>query len=148
MINTSQDSGSIFRIHRTGEGKLIEKMSLENGLTLEMFDYSRHVAGDRWIVFFEARIEVQVKREYFEGQYKPNLPFDDIRSAVGPKVFYRHEKVRNFIAEAKKDEVFKGLKERFMSTSLSYLSSPEFPGRLILRKYRDAVSPALVWKKQ
>ena len=50
------------------EGTLIQRMKLDNGLTLEMFDLSRHVAGDRWLVSFEARIEVKVRREYFPKQ--------------------------------------------------------------------------------
>jgi len=130
------------------ESRLIERISLENGLTLEMFDNSRHVAGDRWIVFFEARIEVEVKREYLQDQHKVGVPFEDIRTALGETVLYRYEKVRNFIAETEKNEVFKGLKERFLNTSLGYLSSPEFPRKMILRKYQDVLSPATVWKRQ
>lgn len=82
-------------------------MSLDNGLTLQMFDNSRHVAGDRWFVSFEARIEVEVKREYFQDWYKRNVPFEDIRTVVGETVLYRHEKVLNFIKETEKEEVFR-----------------------------------------
>lgn len=118
--------------------KLIDEIKLENGLTLELYDRSKRVAGDRWLVSFVACIEVEVRQEYFEGQHAPDLPFDDVRAAVGDKATYRHEKTRNFIAETMKDEVFEGLKERFLAASLTYLSSPDFPRKLILMQYQQA----------
>jgi len=118
--------------------KLINKIKLENGLTLELYDRSRRVTEDRWLVSFLACMEVGVQREYFEGQDLSNLSFDAIRKTVGDKVTYRYEKTRNFIDESEKDEVLKGLKERFLSATLGYLSSPEFARKLILIKYQDA----------
>jgi hypothetical protein len=35
--------------------KLVDKIALDNGLTLELWDRSRQVAGDRWLVCFVAR---------------------------------------------------------------------------------------------
>lgn len=130
------------------EGKLIDKIGLANSLTLELYDRSRHVAGDRWLVSFVARIEVEVKPEYFEGQHPPGVPFDDIRAAVGGKAIYRHEKARNFIGETEKNEVFKGLKERFLAASLGYLSSADFPRKLILMQYQQARGGLIHWKLQ
>lgn len=118
--------------------KLIDKIELENGLTLELHDRSRPVAGDRWLVSFLARIDVEVKPEYFEGQDSANLSFDAIQKGVGDKVTYRYEKTRNFISETEKDDVLKGLKDRFLNVSLGYLSSPDFARKLILRKYEDS----------
>lgn len=118
------------------EEKPIHKITLDNGLTLELYDHSRPVAGDRWQVSFVARLEVELKREFFEGPCTPDVSFEDIREAVGDKAHYHHEKTRNFIAETEKDEVFKGLKERFLDANLVYLSSPDFPLKLILRQYQ------------
>jgi len=128
--------------------KLIDKIKLENGLTLELYDRSRRVAGDRWLVSLIARIEVEVRQEYFQGQHTPDLPFDDIRAEVGDKATYHHEKTRNFIAEAKKDEVFEGLKERFLAASLTYLASPDFPRKLILMQYQQARGELIQLKLQ
>ena len=130
------------------EEKLIDKIELENGLTLELYDRSRPVAGDRWLVSFVARIDVEVKSEYFEGQQATEFPFEDIQAAAGKKVTYRNEKTRNFIAEAKKDEVFRGLKERYLGASLGYLSSPDFPRKLILRQYHEVRGQRVTWKPQ
>jgi len=119
------------------EEKPIDKIILDNGLTLELFDHSRPVAGDRWLVSFLARLKVELKREYFKGPHTPDVSFEEIREAVGDNAHYHHEKTRNFIAETEKDEVFKGLRERFLDANLVYLSSPDFPLKLILRQYRE-----------
>jgi hypothetical protein len=130
------------------EEKLADKIGLENGLTLELYDCSRPVAGDRWLVSFVARIEVDVKSEYFEGRHRPDVSLEGIRAAVGERVLYRHEKRRNFIAESEKGEVFEGLKERFLGANLGYLASPDFPYKLILRKYQEAGGPSLTRQLQ
>ena len=58
-------------------------------------------------------------------------------------------KDRNFFDEKEKDKVFKYLKEQFLNTNLGYLSSPGFPCKLILRKYKEARSRQdLLLKKQ
>ena len=130
------------------EEQLIDKIELKNGVTLELYDRSKPVAGDRWLVAFVARIDVAVSPEYFEGRQPAEFPFEDIRAAVGEEVTYRNEKTRNFIAEAEKDRVFRGLKERFLGASLGYLSSPDFPRKLILRQYHEVRGQRVTWKPQ
>ncbi|MBW2170477.1 MAG: hypothetical protein JRF69_00620 [Deltaproteobacteria bacterium] len=120
------------------EEKLIDKIELQNGLTLELHDRSRKVAGDRWLVSFEARIDIEVDPQYFEGQDAGTPPLDAIQRAVGDKVTYSYEKSRNFIAATEKDEVFEGLKERFLTATLPYFSSANFPRNIILSEYRAA----------
>jgi len=130
------------------EKKSIDKINLDNGLTLELFDGSRPVAGDRWLVSFSARIEVEVMPEYFEGDKSLTVPFEDVREALGGKAIYSREKSRNFIAQTEKNEVFNGLKDRFLESNLSYLSHPDFAKRLILNKYQQAAGLAVTWKPQ
>jgi hypothetical protein len=128
------------------EEKLVDIISLENGLTLEFYDASRPVAGDRWQVSMVAVIEVGVKPEYFKGQNSADGFLNDIRAAMGENTTYRYQKVRNFIAATEKDAVFRGLKQRFLETNLKYLSSPEFPRKLILKKYQETHGRSLRWK--
>ena len=130
------------------EGKLIEKIRLDNGLTLDMFDHSRHVAGDRWLVSFKAKIEVKIKPEYFVGDSKTGTSFEDVRALLGEKATYQYKKERNFIAETEIGEVLNDLKERFLDTNLGYVSSPEFPRKLVHKKYKEAHSQMLLWKRQ
>jgi hypothetical protein len=130
------------------EEKLVDKISLQNGLTLELYDRSRPVAGDRWLVSLVARIDVGVDPQHFKGQDKASPPFDDIRRAVGDKVTYSYEKSRNFIADAQREEVFGTLKERFLSATLNYFSNANFPRNIILSRYREVKGGFKAWKKQ
>ncbi len=130
------------------EGRLIEQIQLDNGLVLDMYDRSRPVAGDRWMVGFAARIEVLVKPELLSDLATSNLSFEELRRVVGEKAVYRYEKVRNFIDAKQKDAVFSGLKRHFLETNLGYLSSAQFPRKLILRKYFDVQHPDRIWRRQ
>jgi hypothetical protein len=127
------------------EGKLVDKISLENGLVLEIHDRSKRVAGDRWLVSFLACLNVPVSRDYFQDQDAGDISFHAILNAVGKEVTYSYEKTRNFIGEDEKDEIFNGLKERFLKTTFIYLSSTKFPRNIILSKYRQ-VTGDLPWK--
>ncbi|MES0349555.1 MAG: hypothetical protein ABUK19_02445 [Desulfobacteria bacterium] len=130
------------------EERLIDKMELKNGLTLECYDHSRPVAGDRWLVSFEARIDVPVNAECLESPDSENPSFDAIRKAVGERVTYSYEKSRHFIEETEKDKVFKGLKERFLETTLTYFSSAEFPRNIILSRYQEVQGISKPWSRQ
>jgi hypothetical protein len=128
------------------EERLVDKIKLENGLTLEIYDLSRRVAGDGWLVSFVARIDVAVTPEYFGDQGSGNPSLDAVRKAVGEKATYRYEKSRQLIEEREKDEVFKGLKERFLETTLPYFSSANFPRNVILSKYQEVQEGSKPWK--
>jgi hypothetical protein len=118
--------------------KPIQKITLENGLTLEIRDRSRKVAGDRWLVSFEARINIEVKPEYFRDEDGTQPTFQAIQKAVGKDVTYSYEKSRHFVAETEKDDVFEGLKDRFLTTALPYLSNANFGRNTILSKFKIA----------
>jgi hypothetical protein len=123
-------------------------MRLDNGLALELYDRSRPTGGDRWVVGFAARIEAAVKPDHFSDLTTSNLLFEDLRRVVGERAIYRYEKVRNFIDAKQKDDVFRELREHFLKTNLGYLSSAQFPRKLILRKYFDAQHPERIWRRQ
>lgn len=129
------------------EGTLIETKSLANGLSLEMYDRSRRVAGDRSLVTFTAEIEVDVKPEYFEDG-KPESPtYDDVKALLGDRVRYAYEGVRNFVPESEKQSVMDELKAYFIDSNLAYVSSPQFARRLVLRKYIQARNPMKAWRR-
>ena len=119
------------------EAKLVETIPLENGLVLEVYDGSRPVAGDRWLVSFQVRIEIPLKPDDFAGRDPETPSFETLRQVVGEKVTYSFEKKRNFIDQKKKNEVFEGLKGRFLDATLAYLSSKKFPRNTILSRYGE-----------
>jgi hypothetical protein len=63
---------------------LVEEIRLENGLTLKLYDKSRPVAGDRWMVTFQACIDIEVKTESLEDM-PAGVSLEQIRSALGDR---------------------------------------------------------------
>jgi len=130
------------------EERLIDKIALDNGLTLEIHDRSKEVVPGRWLVSFEARIDVKVDPQYFEGRDMESPSLDAIQKALGDKVTYSYEKSRNFIAATEKDEILEGLKERFLTITRPYFSSVNFPRNIILREYQAAQKSSKLLNQQ
>lgn len=112
--------------------RLLEKMSLKNGLTLEFWDESRKLAGDRWYVGLRACIEVPVPDELEGEDLKEALR--TMNEALGGKVFYQHLMERHFVAEGEVMGALDGLKKAFLEHSLSYLSHFDFAKRFVMAK--------------
>jgi len=112
------------------------KIVLRNGLILELLDRSRRIAGDRWLVSFAARVEIDIETEYLAGDNLLEDQIKGIQAVAGEKACYNYENQRNFVADTEKDEMLKEFRKRFLDTNLEYLSSPVFPKKLILSKLK------------
>ena len=128
--------------------KYIETISLENNLDLVMTFICKHIAGDRCQVTIEAAIEVEVKDEYFNKKELSDLSTDYVKSLLGNTTSFTYSKVRNFIAEDKKENLFEELKQQFMDSSLNYISSDLFPVRLIKRNFMIAQKEDMIRQKR
>ena len=109
---------------------MVEKITLENGLILEVWNYSRRLAGDRWLVGLLIQIGVEPEKEDFskEEYYQAFLEKTD------GKVYYRYRKERTFIPEEEVSKIFNTMKENFLKAALPYLSHPDFKERLIAQE--------------
>lgn len=113
--------------------RLLEKVDLPNGLTLELRDESRRLAGDRWYVGLRACIEIPIPQEFQEEEELEGA-LNIMRKALGGKAFYHHMMERHFISEAEVQGVLEEMKNTFLEHSLSYLSHPDFPKRFLRAK--------------
>ena len=121
------------------EEVLINTIDLENGLRLKLFDRSRKLAGDRWLVSFIARIEIPIKDSLLKGDGSSLLNFDEAVKALGEKLLFEQKRERVYIDEKEKDEVMKKIQDSFLSASISYLSRSDFPEKYILKKFNDKI---------
>ena len=121
------------------EEVLINTIDLENGLKLKLFDRSRKLAGDRWLVSFIARIEIPIKDSLLKGDGSSLLNFDEAVKALGEKLLFEQKRERVYIDEKEKDEVMKKIQDSFLSASISYLSRSDFPEKYILKKFNDKI---------
>lgn len=114
---------------------LIQKIALKNGQTVQLFDASRTIAGDRWQVTLVVRMEIPVDAVSLPDADPPSL--EEIKKTLGETVIFEVKKQRNFIDETEKQQVLDNMKDTFINISLPYLSHPEFPGRHITRKFSE-----------
>ena len=117
--------------------RLIEKITLPNGLILELWDRSSHTAGDRWIVSLLAKVEVAVLPEYFSALDHGEEAYHDLVAAYGDPLVFTQEKVRHFVEKKETEDVLTGLCRRLKETLITYLGSPKFASLFVLKKYGD-----------
>lgn len=118
------------------EEQHIKEIPLENNLRIHIYDASRRLAGDRWLVKLIARIPIAVDNVLSEAE--AGLPTKAaVKELIGDELVFEQEKIRNFIDEREKDEVFQALLDHFLSHSLTYLSHPEFAKRYTLKTFKE-----------
>jgi hypothetical protein len=117
--------------------KLIETITLPNGLILELWDKSRPMAGDRWLISLLAKVEVPVLPEYFSTMNNSEQAYRDLLDAYGDPLVFTQEKTRHFVDENNLKKVLAELCQRFKDNLLFYLGNPRFASLYVLKKYGD-----------
>lgn len=126
------------------EEKLVRTLDLENGLQLKLFDASRKLIGDRWLVSLIARMEVPVTEALKKNNRQSEGNIDDIKDMLGNSVMYEQKREKMFVDTADKESVFKGLCDMFLDSAVNYLSKEIFPEQYILKTYQKAVKKTAV----
>jgi hypothetical protein len=117
--------------------QLVEKIELPNRLTLELYDYSRLVAGDRWFVGLLARIPVTVREEDLsEISNEPSLRAE-FTETKGHTLYFELKEERNFIDARERDRVFKNLLGGLKEQTLSYMGNEAFARGVLRREFAD-----------
>ena len=117
--------------------RLIEKITLPNGLILEVWDTSRLMAGDRWLVSLLAKVEIAVLPEYFSTLDDGEQAYQDLVAAHGNSLVFTQEKVGLFVDEKETKDVLTRLCQRIKDNLVAYLGNPKFASLYVLKKYGD-----------
>ena len=116
-----------------------KKIELENNHCLEIFDDSRKIGADAYVVIMTAKMEIPVEKNLFkEAQLSPEM-FDDLVQTLGTPVVYQYRVERNMIMDHEKDEVLDALVSTFLENTGKYVANPKFPEKLVLKEYRERV---------
>lgn len=115
--------------------RLMGRHALQNGLTLELWDHSRLVAGDRWYVLLEARIAVPVRIDTLPPELKPKAA--QVLATLGDEIIFSHNDERNFIAGSEAPGLLQEMQERVLALAPGYFGHDDFAARLIRRKYAE-----------
>ena len=116
--------------------ELTEKISLANGLTLEIWDYSRSIATDTDKVELYICASVFLDPTFFSeaGQYETT------RKHRGDSLRFEYRNERTFVGTAERENTFRQFVDTFKKDTLPYLSKTDFPQRFVLAQYRDIVN--------
>lgn len=114
-------------------GRLISQQPLANGLTLELWDHSRAVAGDRWFVVLEARIVVPVREETLPPELKTLA--DQVVKALGHEIIFSRQEERNFISTTELPNLLKDMQDRVLAMAPGYFGHGDFAAKFIRKTY-------------
>jgi hypothetical protein len=124
--------------------KLIKTLDLENGLQLNVYDASRKLVGDRWLVSLIVRMDVPVTEALKKNSRQSMENIDEIKYILGDSVLFEKKREKIFVATSKKETAFKELCDMFLNSSLKYLSKEIFPKQYILKTYKEEVKKRLL----
>jgi len=119
----------------TNTPRLIARHPLNNGLTLEFWDHSRPVAGDRRYVLLETRITIPVRANTLPPELKPLA--DQVTGALGQEITFSQQDARNFIAASEAPEILQDMQDRILALAPGYFGHADFAARFIRRKYAE-----------
>jgi hypothetical protein len=114
-------------------GRLVLKQPLPNGLTLELWDHSRPVAGDRWYTCLSTRIAIPVRGDNLPPELK--LLADQIVAALGDEIIFSQKEERNFIAASEHPSLLKDMQDRILQLAPGYFGHGDFAAKFIRKTY-------------
>ncbi len=137
----------VLRIDTNGERMASERkirtIPLENGEILHIYDASRKVAGDAWLVKLIFRIRIEVTEAQLNGADLKDIRFEELSATLGESVLFEVVRERNFILEHKKAQLIEDFIDDYLNSTCSYISKPHFPLRFILKKYVERLKNVL-----
>jgi len=120
--------------------KLIKTLDLENGLQLEIYDASRNIAGDRWLVSLIARMEIPVSKVLEKND--PQVNVKELKYVLGERIIFEQKRQKTFVDHKEKESTFRKVCDVFIDSSLKYLSKETFPKQFILKTYKEKLKKA------
>jgi len=124
--------------------KLKKTIDLENGLQLNLYDGSRKLVGDRWLVSLIVRMDIPVTEALKKDSRQLTESIGEIKDVLGDSVLFEKKREKIFIDKTKKETAFKELCDMFLNSSLNYLSKEIFPKQYILKTYKEEVKKSLL----
>jgi len=118
------------------EHNFVKSIELDNNLKLKIYDNSKIMAGDRWLVSLIARIKIPADAA-LKLLSDSNPGKGEITKLLGSEVLFEQKRERFFIDEKNKESVFNELCDNFVRNTISYLSLPDFPKKLVLMKLKE-----------
>lgn len=114
--------------------KLIESRTLDNGITVSIFDLGKQVATDRWYVKILCRLELPVADDRLGAAGLHGSELEAFRERFNGVLVHEFAKERHFVDDQVKDEVVAGIVGTLNKNSMDYVAHPVFADNLVQQK--------------
>jgi hypothetical protein len=111
----------------------LARQPLANGIILELWDYSRPVAGDRWFVALETRIAVPVRPDTLPPDLHDQA--ERVLETLGDTAILTHREERNFIAASEVPALLQEMQDRMLALAPGYFGHADFAAAFIRKTY-------------
>lgn len=115
---------------------LVETIALDNGQNLEIYNISKNIVSDIWLISVVFKIIIKIDDKLLKIN-KNTIDYKTIQNKLGKEVVYEVKHERNFIKKDKKDIIFNDIKRSFLNTNIKYLSHNEFAEKYVLKKFSN-----------
>lgn len=116
-----------------------KRIELENRHALEIFDDSRKIGADAYVVIMTAKMKIPVEKKLFTTGPVGDDTFNDILETLGSPIVYQYRVERNMIMAQEKDDVLDNLVDTFLENTGQYVAKPQFPEKLVLKEYKERI---------
>ena len=118
---------------------IITHRKLENGMELFLYDRSRLMAKDRWLIEILCKAFIPLDEKLWDGLTAEDLKQESvIRKMLGDRLIFSSSNKRVFVDDRQKEAVLQEMTRQMSTTILAYINRPEFPEQLFRKKVRDA----------
>jgi len=118
--------------------KLVKEIHLENGLTVCIYNHNHRYFGDYHRVRVEFTCEVPILEVYYSSQ----AAFAEAIESLGSAALFKRSVEQMAVPTAELEICLERIIGNFSSHSLSYLSSPDFPRKLIQKELANTTRKA------
>lgn len=113
--------------------RLLNRHTLDNGLTLEFWDHSRPLVGDLHFVCLLARIAIPVQAETLPPDLKAQAP--QVVEILGEEIIFSQMQERNFIGASEAPALLQEMQNRILALAPSYFGHADFAPRFIRKQW-------------
>ena len=115
----------------------IKIKELPNKAHFAMYDLSKPIAGDRWVVRVCCAVKVSISQDLCDAFDEDLQLLSELRKSCNDTLILEILKERNFVDENVKDDVVSELMESIEHNVLDYMSIESFPRKLFQTRFAE-----------
>lgn len=123
---------------RSESERVIERHHLDNGTEIVLYNHSRRMSADRWIVELQCVAYIPIDDSYWSMVEQEDLKIlDGIRKKIGDRLTHTFSNKRLFVPEEEREELLREMVHQVYGGMMEYLKKPNFPAKLFKKLYHE-----------